>query len=254
MNAPGSGKGIPFVSITWSRFDGSLSLPRQTLSPSPARADFGLGLFLGEPTGLDLKFGMGNRSALDIVLGYTTFDDARTGYGHVTYLVTPLVGGVVTFFLHPQLGRMENTINVFDAFGLGLFSVAGALKASEHGLGPLPAALLGLVTGVGGGVLRDMLAGRVPTILRKGELYAIPAAAGAGIAVAGSHLDVANAPVIVVASAVTGLSYATFGARRTRRCPGLYVHAERGSFVWSTVSCTSRICPARRAGAVVLCK
>jgi hypothetical protein len=59
--------------------------------PSSARADFGLGLFLGEPTGIDLKFGMGNRSALDIVLGYTTFDDARTGYGHVTYLVTPLV-------------------------------------------------------------------------------------------------------------------------------------------------------------------
>jgi hypothetical protein len=59
--------------------------------PAPARADFGLGLFLGEPTGLDLKFGLGNRSALDLVLGYTTFRDARTGYGHLTYLVTPVV-------------------------------------------------------------------------------------------------------------------------------------------------------------------
>ncbi|HEU4726448.1 MAG TPA: hypothetical protein VFT22_01105, partial [Kofleriaceae bacterium] len=52
-----------------------------------ARADFGLGLFLGEPTGIDLKLGMSNRSSLDIVLGYTTFRDARTGYGHLTYLV-----------------------------------------------------------------------------------------------------------------------------------------------------------------------
>src|SRR5687768_4062291 len=60
--------------------------------PAPARADFGLGLFLGEPTGLDLKIGLGNRSALDILLGFNTFDDGRVGYGHVTYLVTPLVG------------------------------------------------------------------------------------------------------------------------------------------------------------------
>jgi hypothetical protein len=59
---------------------------------TPARADFGLGLFLGEPTGLDLKFGLGNRSSLDLLLGYTTFRDGRTGYGHLTYLVTPLVG------------------------------------------------------------------------------------------------------------------------------------------------------------------
>jgi hypothetical protein len=63
---------------------------------APARADFGLGLFIGEPTGLDLKIGLGNRSGLDIVLGFTsirnTFEDGRAGYGHVTYLVTPLVG------------------------------------------------------------------------------------------------------------------------------------------------------------------
>lgn len=60
--------------------------------PAPARADFGLGLFLGEPTGLDVKIGIGNRSALDILLGYTTFRDGRAGYGHLTYLVTALVG------------------------------------------------------------------------------------------------------------------------------------------------------------------
>lgn len=59
---------------------------------TPARADVGIGLFLGEPTGLDLKFGMGPRSSLDLLLGYTTFRDGRSGYGHITYLVAPIVG------------------------------------------------------------------------------------------------------------------------------------------------------------------
>jgi hypothetical protein len=58
---------------------------------TPARADFGLGLFLGEPTGVDLKIGLDHRSDLDIVLGFTTLDSGRNGYGHLTYLVTPLV-------------------------------------------------------------------------------------------------------------------------------------------------------------------
>lgn len=65
---------------------------------TPARADFGLGLFLGEPTGLDLKIGLNHRSALDVVLGFSTFGDGRDGYGHLTYLVTPVVaqGDAVT--------------------------------------------------------------------------------------------------------------------------------------------------------------
>jgi hypothetical protein len=58
---------------------------------TPARADFGLGLFLGDPTGLDLKIGLSNRSGLDIVLGFDTYRDGRGSYGHLTYLVTPLV-------------------------------------------------------------------------------------------------------------------------------------------------------------------
>ena len=59
--------------------------------PTPARADFGIGLFLGEPTGLDMKVGLGGRSGLDILLGFTSFR-GRTGYGHLTYLVTPVIG------------------------------------------------------------------------------------------------------------------------------------------------------------------
>ena len=90
--------------------------------------------------------------------------------------------GLVTFFFHPALGRAERVVNVLDAAGLALFCVTGALKALEYGLGPVPAALMGMVTGIGGGIARDVLAGRVPLVFR-GELYATPALVGAVVAV-----------------------------------------------------------------------
>ncbi|MDP2772105.1 MAG: trimeric intracellular cation channel family protein [Nocardioides sp.] len=117
------------------------------------------------------------------------------------YLMVPVAAGVVTFAYHPVVGRMERMINVFDAFGLSLFCVTGATKALEYGLGPVPAALMGMLTGIGGGMLRDLLAGRVPVIFR-GELYATPALAGAAIAVAGTRADL---PVLAVALAGAGV-------------------------------------------------
>ena len=98
------------------------------------------------------------------------------------YLIAPVAAGLLTFRFHPTLGRMERSVNVFDAFGLALFCVTGAVKAQEYGLGLAPAALMGMVTGIGGGMIRDVLAGRVPVVFR-GELYAIPALAGASVAV-----------------------------------------------------------------------
>jgi uncharacterized membrane protein YeiH len=112
------------------------------------------------------------------------------------YLLVPLAAGLLTFVHHPALGRMERLVNVFDAFGLALFCVSGALKALDYGLSPLPAALMGMVTGIGGGMARDLLAGRVPAVFR-GELYATPALAGAGVAVVGQHY--LELPTVVVA-------------------------------------------------------
>ncbi|MCD4534879.1 trimeric intracellular cation channel family protein [Nocardioides sp. cx-169] len=117
------------------------------------------------------------------------------------YLMVPVAAGLLTFAYHPLIGRMENMINVFDAFGLALFCVTGATKALEHGLGPLPAALMGMLTGIGGGMLRDLLAGRVPVVFR-GEIYATPALAGAAIAVVGTRADL---PVLAVALAGAGV-------------------------------------------------
>lgn len=117
------------------------------------------------------------------------------------YLMVPLVAGLVTFAFHPTVGRLERVINVSDAFGLSLFCVTGALKAVEYGLGPVPAALMGMVTGIGGGMVRDLLAGRPPDVF-SGSLYATPALAGAAIAVV---LDGAGLPFALVASAGFGV-------------------------------------------------
>jgi uncharacterized membrane protein YeiH len=116
------------------------------------------------------------------------------------YLLVPVVAGLVTFFYHPLVGRMERTLTVFDAAGLALFCVTGALKAMDFGLGPVPAALLGMVSGIGGGVVRDVLTGRVPLVFR-GELYATPALVGAVIAVLGHQAGVPTSVVAVPAAA-----------------------------------------------------
>jgi uncharacterized membrane protein YeiH len=138
--------------------------------------------------------GLGGGFLRDVLIGATP----PAALADWRYLLVPVAAGLVTFSFHGALGRMERQVSVFDAFGLSLFCVAGALKALDHGLGPLPAALMGMVTGIGGGMVRDVLAGRVPVVFR-GELYAIPALAGAAVAVAGERADL---PVVAVA--VTG--------------------------------------------------
>ena len=113
------------------------------------------------------------------------------------YLLVPVAAGLLTFAFHPAIGRLERLVTVFDAVGLALFCVTGALKAVEYGLGPVPAALMGMVTAIGGGMMRDVLAGHVPVVF-EGNLYATPALSGAVVAVL---LDRTDLPVLVVAAA-----------------------------------------------------
>ncbi len=136
---------------------------------------------------LAVMTGLGGGILRDVMIGATP----PAALADWRYLLVPNAAGLLAFFFHPTLGRAERVMNVFDAVGLSLFVVAGALKAVDYGLGPLPAALMGLVTGVGGGVLRDVLAGRVPVVL-KGGLYATPAAAGALIAAFGLEFGVSQ--------------------------------------------------------------
>ena len=128
--------------------------------------------------------GLGGGFIRDVLIGATP----PAALADWRYLTVPAVAGLVTFVFHPTLGKLERYVIVFDAFGLALFCVTGAVKASDYGLGLVPAALMGMVTGIGGGMLRDVLAGRVPVIFR-GELYGTPALAGATVAVLLHEID-----------------------------------------------------------------
>lgn len=110
------------------------------------------------------------------------------------YFLTPLLAAGLVFFLHPHVQRIQVGVNVFDAAGLGLFCVAGTVKAYAYGLGLTSSAALGLATAVGGGVLRDVLANEVPSLLRwDRDLYAVPAIVGAALAVLCIRFDALNA-------------------------------------------------------------
>jgi uncharacterized membrane protein YeiH len=99
------------------------------------------------------------------------------------YLAVVGAAGIVTSVAHPAIDRLKRPIDVLDAGGLALFSVTGAATALAHDLAAPEAILLGAITGIGGGMLRDVLVREIPTVLR-GGLYAIPALVGAGIVVA----------------------------------------------------------------------
>ncbi|KXW74821.1 membrane protein, partial [Mycolicibacterium phlei DSM 43071] len=88
--------------------------------------------------------------------------------------------GLIAFILTRRLDRLATAITGLDAIGLSVFAVLGAYKALELGFGPVQAVLVGAITAVGGGTIRDMMIGRIPTVLRS-ELYAIPALVGAAI-------------------------------------------------------------------------
>lgn len=117
--------------------------------------------------------------------------------------------GLVTFAFHPSVRRTEAFVRVLDAIGLGFFAVAGSLKALELDLAPLTAVIVGVLTGVGGGMIRDLLAGEVPHILAHRELYAIPAFVGTigYVAAWSAGLDDA-VTAVVAAGAITALRLA----------------------------------------------
>lgn len=100
-------------------------------------------------------------------------------------VATSLLAAAATVLFYSQLvERLNNPVQVFDAIGLGLFTVLGAEKALAFGIGPVWAVLLGMVTAIGGGVVRDILLANIPQVLR-GEIYATASIAGGAIAVAG---------------------------------------------------------------------
>jgi uncharacterized membrane protein YeiH len=140
-----------------------------------------------------------------------TFSDWR-------YLLVAAFGSLVAFGFGWRLTRLTRPILVLDAAGLSLFAVTGASKALDFGVGPGQAVLLGAVTAVGGGTLRDVLTGRVPVVLRS-DLYAIPALAAATVVAVTVRTGVYGIPA-ALGAAVLCFGIRILGARYRLNAPG----------------------------------
>ncbi len=135
--------------------------------------------------------GLGGGMIRDVLLGI----HPPVGLSDWRLLLPTVVAGVATFAFHPRIGRIAPIVRILDAAGLAAFAVAGALKALGAGAPAVAAIGIGGITAVGGGVIRDLLAGQVPEVLRR-ELYAVPALLGALLIVVAHHFDRVNAVTI----------------------------------------------------------
>lgn len=143
---------------------------------------------------LVLSFAAGNAGGItrDLLIGAVP----PAAIADWPYIGVSILAGLATFLGHSTVSRWNSPVLIFDAAGLGLFAVSGALKALAFGLNPVASILLGMLTGIGGGMLRDVLVREIPTVLRA-ELYAVAALAGAAVVVGGNLLALPSAPVAI---------------------------------------------------------
>jgi uncharacterized membrane protein YeiH len=127
----------------------------------------------------------------DVLIGHLP----PVGISDWRLLTSALVAGLVTFAFHPGVARISRFVRVLDAAGLAVFAVGGSLKALGAGMDPLTSVFVGGITAVGGGIVRDLLAGQVPEVLRR-EMYALPALLGSALVVTAHHFDVISPAVI----------------------------------------------------------
>ncbi|MBL0164021.1 MAG: trimeric intracellular cation channel family protein [Xanthomonadales bacterium] len=129
----------------------------------------------------------------DVLIGATP-PAALVGWN---YLGTSCLAGIITFFRYQSIKKLRNPVQIFDALGLAVFAATGATKALAFGLGPVSATLLGMLSGIGGGMMRDILVARTPVVLRS-DLYAVAALAGASVIVVGNTFALPKLPVLLV--------------------------------------------------------
>lgn len=139
--------------------------------------------------------GLGGGIVRDVLLGITPPSTLRQW----PYLVVPAVVALAVFRWHPAVARLRRGVQLADALGLALFVTTGATVALAAGAPAITAALVGVITGVGGGVLRDVLLNEVPTVLRR-EIYALAAVAGAVVVVGGNAVGLPEVPVALGAA------------------------------------------------------
>lgn len=114
------------------------------------------------------------------------------------YLAIAMLAGLVTFRWHAIIERLHNPVRVFDAAGLALYAVLGTGKALAFGLSPFAATLLGVMSGIGGGMARDLLVARTPVVLQPTEIYAVAALAGGGIVAIAHAFGLPQVPAMMI--------------------------------------------------------
>ena len=128
--------------------------------------------------------------------------------GDWRYIAVSILAGLITFYWYRIINRLNSPVLVFDAAGLALFAVSGAGKALAFDAEPVAATLLGMLTGIGGGMVRDVLVREIPTVLRT-ELYAVAALIGAAVVVIGSMLHLSSPGAAAGAVLCFGLRFIT---------------------------------------------
>ena len=117
------------------------------------------------------------------------------------YVAVSVLAGVIAFFWYALIERLRSPVLLFDAVGLALFAIVGTSKALAFHLGPTAPPPLGMLSGIGGGLVRDMLVSEVPIVFRA-EIYAVAALAGAVVVAGGHLLQLPSAPVAILGAAL----------------------------------------------------
>jgi len=134
----------------------------------------------------------------DLLIGAVPPNSIRDWrYGAIAFAAA----GIEILFPNPAHGIPASVLTVLDAAGLSLFAVAGAEKALSFGINPLLAVLMGGITGVGGGTIRDVLLAQVPNVL-KADVYASAALAGAAVVVIGIKLKLPRAAAAIAGGVI----------------------------------------------------
>ncbi len=149
----------------------------------------------------------------DMLIGATP----PPGIADWRYVATAALAGLVAIRWSVTIARLRDSVQLFDAGGLALFAVSGALKAQAFGLGPVAAVLLGVLTGIGGGMMRDVLTAEVPAVLR-GDVYAVAALAGASVVVVGRMARLPS-PAVTIAGAALCFAIRFLALRRNWQLP-----------------------------------
>jgi uncharacterized membrane protein YeiH len=194
------------------------------------------GAFTGVQRRLDifgvlvLSFAAGNSGGIirDVLIGATP----PSAIADWHFLAVSIVAGLITFFFYSITKRLRSPVLLFDAVGLALFAVTGTNKALAFHAGPGTAVMLGTFTGIGGGMVRDILVAEIPTVLRA-DLYAVAALVGATVIVIGQKLHLSSMAVTLAGG------FLCFGLRF------LAIHREWRLPVAHEIGGSSRMAPTR---------